>query len=264
MSVAIRKLIARLSASIVAEDDPKKRRSLAASLEAAKKTLKHVEHTETEETPDKGEEDEDEACDKGEEEEEEASGNETDRKEDLPPPKDDKDDKDDDDEDKDDDDEDEEEDEEEEAKALAALAAAVPGRKGARLAGRLKALVDKARAADAQAAAIAEIQKERRAEKREALVTAALTAKGGPRITPADAKWLRGQKLATVQSYLSQRTRPIVLTEDRAVEGDARASNGLSVAAMKSIEQAVAAGANREKLIAAHMELAAKAGKASY
>ncbi len=261
MSVAIRKLIARLSASIVAEDDPKKRRSLAASLEAAKKTLKHVEHTETEETPDKGEEDEDEACDKGEEEEEEASGNETDRKEDLPPPKDDKDD---DDEDKDDDDEDEEEDEEEEAKALAALAAAVPGRKGARLAGRLKALVDKARAADAQAAAIAEIQKERRAEKREALVTAALTAKGGPRITPADAKWLRGQKLATVQSYLSQRTRPIVLTEDRAVEGDARASNGLSVAAMKSIEQAVAAGANREKLIAAHMELAAKAGKASY
>ena len=263
MSVAIRKLIARLSASILAEDDPKKRRSLAASLEAAKKTLKHVEHTETEETPDKGEEDEDEACDKGEEEEEEASGNETDRKEDLPPPKDDKDD-DDDDEDKDKDDDDEEEDEEEEAKALAALAAAVPGRKGARLAGRLKALVDKARAADAQAAAIAEIQKERRAEKREALVTAALTAKGGPRITPADAKWLRGQKLATVQSYLSQRTRPIVLTEDRAVEGDARASNGLSVAAMKSIEQAVAAGANREKLIAAHMELAAKAGKASY
>ena len=261
MSVAIRKLIARLSASILAEDDPKKRRSLAASLEAAKKTLKHVEHTETEETPDKGEEDEDEACDKGEEEEE-ASGNETDRKEDLPPPKDDKDD--DDDEDKDKDDDDEEEDEEEEAKALAALAAAVPGRKGARLAGRLKALVDKARAADAQAAAIAEIQKERRAEKREALVTAALTAKGGPRITPADAKWLRGQKLATVQSYLSQRTRPIVLTEDRAVEGDARASNGLSVAAMKSIEQAVAAGANREKLIAAHMELAAKAGKASY
>ena len=256
MSVAIRKLIARLSASILAEDDPKKRRSLAASLEAAKKTLKHVEHTETEETPDKGEEDEDEACDKGEEEEEEASGNETDRKEDLPPPKDDKDD--------DDDDDDDEEDEEEEAKALAALAAAVPGRKGARLAGRLKALVDKARAADAQAAAIAEIQKERRAEKREALVTAALTAKGGPRITPADAKWLRGQKLATVQSYLSQRTRPIVLTEDRAVEGDARASNGLSVAAMKSIEQAVAAGANREKLIAAHMELAAKAGKASY
>ena len=264
MSVAIRKLIARLSASIVAEDDPKKRRSLAASLEAAKKTLKHVEHTETEETPDKGEEDEDEACDKGEEEEEEASGNETDRKEDLPPPKDDKDDDDEDKDDKDDDDDDEEEDEEEEAKALAALAAAVPGRKGARLAGRLKALVDKARAADAQAAAIAEIQKERRAEKREALVTAALTAKGGPRITPADAKWLRGQKLATVQSYLSQRTRPIVLTEDRAVEGDARASNGLSVAAMKSIEQAVAAGANREKLIAAHMELAAKAGKASY
>ena len=264
MSVAIRKLIARLSASIIAEDDPKKRRSLAASLEAAKKTLKHVEHTETEETPDKGEEDEDEACDKGEEEEEEASGNETDRKEDLPPPKDDKDDDDEDKDDKDDDDDDEEEDEEEEAKALAALAAAVPGRKGARLAGRLKALVDKARAADAQAAAIAEIQKERRAEKREALVTAALTAKGGPRITPADAKWLRGQKLATVQSYLSQRTRPIVLTEDRAVEGDARASNGLSVAAMKSIEQAVAAGANREKLIAAHMELAAKAGKASY
>jgi len=263
MSVAIRKLIARLSASIVAEDDPRKRRSLAASLEAAKKTLKHVEHTETKETPDKGEEDEDGACDKGEEEEEEASGNETDRKEDLPPPKDDKDD-DDDDEDKDDDDDDEEEDEEEEAKALAALAAAVPGRKGARLAGRLKALVDKARAADAQAAAIAEIQKERRADKREALVAAALTAKGGPRITPADAKWLRGQKLATVQSYLSQRTRPIVLTEDRAVEGDARASNGLSVAAMKSIEQAVAAGANREKLIAAHMELAAKAGKASY
>ena len=69
MSVAIRKLIARLEKNIVAENDPAKRKSIASSLEAAKKTMKHIEHTESEETPDE------------EEEEEEEGGNETDREE---------------------------------------------------------------------------------------------------------------------------------------------------------------------------------------
>jgi hypothetical protein len=244
MSAAIRKLIASLSSKLVDEDDKTKRRSIAASIEAAKKTLKHIEHTETEESPD--EEDE--------EEEEEAAGNETDRTEaEEPPPDDDGDD--------DGDEEDDEEDEAEEAKALAALAAGVPGKKGQRLAGALQALIDKAQANDASAKRIAAIERERRSEKREALIMGALRAEGGPRITPAQAKWLRGQKLATVQSYLAAHTKPIVRTEELRVESDGRPdAQGLSAAIRKSIAQAVAAGADEAKLIKAHQDELAKAG----
>ncbi len=278
MSVAIRKLISSLEAKIVAENDPKTRTRFAAELAAAKtvaKTIeKHETHTKTVDEPEPepdgdepdgdepgGDEEDEKACKacgasmpKGakfcsacgasaEEDEEKAeSGDETDRKADP------------DDGDGDNDKDGDEDDDEDEAKALAALAATVPGRKGARLAGRLKALVDKARTADMQAERIAKIEQERKGEKREALITGALKAQGGPRITPADAKWLRGQKLATVQSYLAQRTKPIVRTDERVPENDGRPSgNGLSAEAMKEIDRAVLCGANREKLIEANL-----------
>lgn len=107
------------------------------------------------------------------------------------------------------------------------------------------------------------IERERVKEKKEALVRGALTAKGGPRITPADAKWLRGQKFATVTSYLAQRTKPIVNTEDVIPETDGRGASAseFSEFEMKSITAAVSAGANKEKLEAALR--ASKADKAA-
>ena len=227
MSIAVRKLITRLTASLVDEDDKAKRKSIHASLEAAKKTLKHVEHTETEESPD--EEDEEEEAEEG--------GNETDREEEAePPPKDD---------DEDDEDDDEEEEaEEKSAKALTALAAAVPGKKGQRLAGAIKALIDKAAHADTNDSAIKAIQAERKKEKRDALVQGALRHAGGPRITPAQAKWLGGQKLATVQSYLASHTKAIVNTEERLADGEGRPAGTLSAAAAKQVAAARTAGLN--------------------
>jgi hypothetical protein len=274
MSVAIRKLIARLEKNIVAENDPSKRKSIASSLKAAKETLKHVEHTETKETPD--------------EEESEEGGNETDREEageeeeaEEPPAKSKKSKakaeepaKDDDEEDDDgEDDEEEEEDEEEAASAsgeeeasaaLTKLVAQVPGKKGQRLMGHLKALSDKSAMADANDARIAKIERERVGERKEALIHGALHAKGGPRITPADAKWLRGQKFATVKSYLAQRTKPVINTEDIVPETDPRtgASSEFTDFERNSIAQAVAAGANKEKLEAnLRTDKAARAAK---
>jgi hypothetical protein len=277
MSAAIRKLIARLEASLVSEDDAKKRKAIAADLSAAKKTLKHVEHTETTDDgvpppPPPADDDEDES-EEEDEEEEAASGNETNRKAGKapPPPADgDTDTDEDDDEEEEEEDEEEachgaEEDEEEEAKAIAAALASVPGRKGARLAGRFRALQDKAKAADAQAAAIAEIQRERKAEKRGALIMGALHAKGGPRISKADATWLRGQKLATVESYLATRTAPIVRTEERVVQGAAPGKANLSAEAEKILTAAVRNGGKREDILTAYEKAqAAQAGKGSY
>lgn len=242
MAIKILALIAQTEKQIVAENDPKKRKTLYADLQAMKKTYKKVSEEETEES---GEEDE-------EEEAEEEGGNETDREEGDPPPKAKKDDDDDDDEEDDDDDEEDDEEEEEEAKALTAAVAKVGGKRGARLAGHLQALIDKARANDEAAARIAKIEKERRIEKRDAKISAALTAKGGPRISPADAKWLRTQSLTTVDSYLSQRTKAIVNTEDVIVLEDGRPGANISEAVKKQIDKAVAAGGDRAALEEAH------------
>ncbi len=278
MSIAIRKLIAKLEKQIVAEDSATKRKSLAATLEAAKHTLKTVEkeHTETHDAPE--EEDEEESEEGGNETDREEAGEEEEAEEPpakskskskakaKEPPADD-------DEDDDEDDEDEEEEEEDEAASasgeeeasvsLAKVVAAVPGKKGQRLAGHFKALIDKAAQADSNDKRLALIERERVKEKKEALVRGALTAKGGPRITPADAKWLRGQKFATVTSYLAQRTKPIVNTEDVIPETDGRGASAseFSEFEMKSITAAVSAGANKEKLEAALR--ASKADKAA-
>jgi hypothetical protein len=279
MSVAVRKLIARLEKQIVAENDPAKRKSIAADIQASKKVMKHIEHTESEETPD-------------EEEEEEEGGNDTERDEggeqeeaaDEPPAKskakgkkgkdgeggeggeggEDGDDGDDGDDGEDGDDAASASGEEEASVALTQLVAAIPGKKGQRLLGHLRAMTDKAAQADSNDKRIAQIERERAADKKEALVRGALTAKGGPRITPSDAKWLRGQKLATVQSYLAQRTKPIVLTEEIQVETDGRTGQSAEFNEFerKSINAAVSAGANREKLEAKlRADKAAKAEK---
>ena len=266
MTVAIRKLIASLETNLVDEDDKSRRRALKASLDAAKKTLKHVEHTETEETPDKEDSDEeDEACGRSDEdadEEDEESGNETKRKAKAKD-----DDEDDDDEDDDDEDDEDEEDEEDEAAALAAIVAKVPGKKGARLAGRLRALVDKAKAADSQAERIARIEQERKEEKRDAMINAALHSEGGPRITPSTAKKLRAKSFGFVRSYLALHTRPIVNTDEVRAEQDGRPGAALSAEIAKEINRAVACGGDRAKLEAAHKDAQAKAltgGKASF
>jgi hypothetical protein len=262
MSVAIRKLIARLEKQIVAEDSAPKRKSIAASLEAAKKTLKHVEHTETEESPD--EEDEEDEAEEG--------GNETDREEageeeeaEAPPAKSKKAKSkakeppaDDDEPDDDDEDEDEEDDEEEEAAsasgeeeasvALARIVASVPGKKGQRLAGHFKALIDKAALADSNDKRIAKIEATTRDERKGRSIDASLAKKC---ITPATAKQLRKQSSGFVKSYLAMHTKPIVNSEDVLAEDGRSASAEFNAIELRSISEAVAAGANKEKLEAA-------------
>ena len=155
----------------------------------------------------------------------------------------------------------------EEAKAhsLAAVIATIGGQAGQHLSGELQALIDKASASDRSASRIATIEQERAAEKRDALITGALRAPGGPRITPANAKWLKTQPLSTVTSYLAQHTKAIVNTDEVRVENDGRASNGLGAEVSKQIDLAVAAGADRAKLVAAHLEMSAtQAGKATH
>lgn len=260
MSVAVKKLIAKLEAQLFAESSPAKRKSVYAELEAAKKTYKKVteEATEEDDEEEEGEtDDEGDDDDEPEDKKEEAADNETKRKEkDEPPPKDD--------DDSEEDDEDDEEEEEEEASggtaeeeasvALTRIVAAVPGKKGEKLTGLLRALIDKAAMSDANDKRIAKIEQSRREERKEALIVGALHAKGGPRIMPAQAKWLRGQKLATVKSFLAQHTKAIVLSEDRVPDTDGRtgkADAGFNDFEQKTIAAAVAAGGKRETIEAA-------------
>jgi ClpP class serine protease len=220
-------LIKRTEASLKAETDAKKRASLAAALEAYKKTKHTIEKHEEE----SGDEDD------AEDDEEEADGNETDRGD--KPEKDEDDDSDESEEEEEEEakkgEEEEEEEEEEEAasppgkvaKSLRSMVEQATGKRGAAAVGALAALIQKAKAYDTLQGRVALIERERRTERKEKLITAALdghrlrvNGMKGPTITRKTAKWLRAQKLSTVESFLSQCQAALVSTEPSALPPD--------------------------------------------
>ncbi len=260
--MTLQALIRKTEAKLKAETDPKKRASLTANLAAFrtslkamtvpmagfKKTEKHVEHTKTEEADDEEEEEAEESESEEEEEEEAAAkGNETNRKEgddgDEP-----------DDDDKEDDDDDEESSKKGAKKAASALgslrklAASAGGPQRDAMLGTLQAFEDQGKQLASIAAEHAAMKRARRAQEREALVTEALAGKykgkhvGGPRVSKADAKWLRSQTLAVVSSYLENRRTAVVFTEegDIRVPADAGASSagGFTSEQMRMFEEA--------------------------
>jgi ClpP class serine protease len=230
MGIELDALITRTTAAIASEKDPTKLASLAAKLDAYKKTKHSIEKHETEEGD--------------EEEEDEESGDETDRGDD---PEDDEDDDDDGDEDEDDEESAESEEEEKRASVSTIVRAAgmakgkdrkafraavtkaideygqrasaagkvmqaaetLTGKRGASaIVEALKGLAEGGRASKDRLAAL---EKESRENKRNAAVNAALADN---RITKREARTLRGKKLAFVEEFLQFRTGAVVQTKD--------------------------------------------------
>ena len=225
----LKALVTRAEKALAAEKDPKKRQALMADLVAfrsalqagTKKTYKKMEEQRTEESDDKDEEAE--------------GGNETDREEEDETPE-----KDDDkkeskkkasahraesEEEESAESEEEEasaeseeeeasaEDDKDEEEALASLVGALKGPRAQRALGALAAL-----RADAKRGRVADGRVARLEAK---LATDALHAtidarKAQRHITASEAKWLKTQPRATVESFLKTRKSPIFLTEDDA------------------------------------------------
>ena len=215
---------------LAAESDPKKRTALAAQLSTlmagTKKTYKKMEEEETEETDD----------------EEEEEGNDTDREEeseedDMPGDEPDKDDKkeskkakksakakapfeeeesSEEEEEKaeaEDEEEKAESEEEEEEALLSAVLGNTKGRRAERARGALAALIADAkrgRRADAQ------VRKLSAKAERDALFAMVDERLAKRHITRSEAKWLKTQPKATVDSFLKTRKSPIVLTDEDA------------------------------------------------
>jgi hypothetical protein len=280
MSLGLDTAIRKAKAALAKTKDAKERERLKASLasySAALEAYKKEKHTIEKHEKEEGEDDED-------------GGNETDRSDE---PEDDEDkDKDEDDEEKSaksaeeekkaksESEEEEASSEEDEKKCAASVlkaARAITGKRSSQaIAGALRALSDKASQVDALAADVREIKRERAVAKKEALISDALRGMlagksvGGPRITKADAKWLKSQPMGVVESYLENRKTALVLSgEEDLARPDGTPGAGVSAEAMKSIETAVMAAnlgtaaeqdALRQKLITAQREgLAQKA-----
>jgi ClpP class serine protease len=194
MPIALDALIKKTEAALATETDPKKLLSLAASLQAYKKTKKHVEHTETEEAPDDGDDedkdDEDKDGDtdeesknaKGKEEEEASSA--------AKPPM--------------DEEEEEEESEEKAAKAALALVQNITGMKGKKALGALQAI---AATAANTAQDVALLKKAQLGQQKSALIE----KNTGKFLTKKEAAWLSGQKLSTVQGFVEMRQKAGVI-----------------------------------------------------
>lgn len=134
----------------------------------------------------------------------------------------------------------------------------------AQMVGSLKALRDKANQVDELSAAVAELVAGRDTDAKTKKIERALAATF---ITKKDAKWLRSQESAVVESYLAERKTPLVVglgdEHQPGVEGFAGEAGELPAAVLKEIDDAVKATnglVSRDALIAAHK--AARAAKA--
>lgn len=202
LNMNLTSLIKKTKAALATEEDPKKIQTLAsalasysASLEAYKKTEKHIEHTKTEEGDEEEEEDEDEeeeseeeSEEKGAEDEKKASakGAEDEKKAAGPPPS----------KDDDDDDEDDDEDDAKSAKKAMALVQSLTGEKGAAGRGKLRAMVMLAAKAVQD---VEGLKKQAKAREKSELI-ASVT---GKYFTPKEAKELAAMPLSEVRSLVS-------------------------------------------------------------
>lgn len=175
-------LIAETETAIGAETDERKLSKLLASLDAYKKTEKHVEHTKSEE----GDEDDDEEKDKDDEDDEDDDEEESSKKSKAAAAA---------------DDEEEAKSEEDEAKAALAAVRSLTGLKGAAALGALQAL---AGTVDATAATVAKIRRDQRSSTKSSLIAGA-REKG--QITKTEATFLSDQSLATVEGFVSMRRK---------------------------------------------------------
>lgn len=178
---ALQALVKKTQAALDAETDPKKIRAMATTLssyEAALDAYRKEKHTVVEKH----------VIEEGEDPKEEAKTE--------APAK---------------DDDDEEDPEEKKAtistNALASLAEQVTGKKGEAVVGALAALLAQGQRASKR---LDTIEQERASERKEASISAALS---GNRITPHEAKDLRGKSGSFVESFLSMRTKAIVNTD---------------------------------------------------
>jgi hypothetical protein len=227
-------LIKRTEKALASEKSVKRRAQLRADLEAYKKTKYRVEEEETEESEEEEEEEEEEESADGgndtdreesarsddmpgddkkrakkskkakSEEEEEESASSEEEEEEASAEEDDGDDA---------DAHAEEDDDGSEESAVAALLGNLKGRKADRARGVITALLADAkrgRRADAQ------VRKLTATQARERLYASVDTALGGRRITRSEAKWLKAQPKATVDSFLKTRKGPIVLGDEDA------------------------------------------------
>jgi hypothetical protein len=252
MPIALATLLARTEAQLSAETDPVKRASLAQDIAAFKRTMKK-----SEEDDEEDEDDEDKKKSKSkkaaatkskkmeEEEEAAAKGSETDRKEKKAKRS-----------------------EEEEEAALSEIARVAISMTGAlsadALRGKLKSLVGARDERDALVDRLDALEKKDLDARKAKAIQDALRHSGGPRITRADAKWLEGQSMAVVESFLAEHTRPIVnvegseLLQPKDTDGKPNTDpSGLSEAVLAQIDLAVSTAASqgmtikRETLIAA-------------
>lgn len=244
----LKALIKKTEAAIAAEKDPEKLVPLMMSLEAYKKTEKHIEHTKSEsddepagdddddKKDDEDDEDEDDekkasAAKKSEEEakakksEEEAKAASAAKKKD-----------------EEDEDEDEEEDEKKSASAVvAAASAAFPGKKGRALVGALSAVPEMQEQLADLRKRVSKLQGTGRKAQRETIIANAVATR---RITKPMAAKLGKMKLEAVQSALELFSGPIVTTDEDALHApdqnrSVTTASGLSAEAMEAIDLAV-------------------------
>ena len=243
----LKALIKKTEAAIAAEKDPEKIVPLMMSLEAYKKTEKHIEHTKSEEDDsdpddddkkdDEDDEDEDEDDEKksakaaAAKKEEEAAAAKKSEEAAAAKGK-----------DEEDEDEDEDEDEKKSSSAvLAAASAAFPGKKGRALVGALTAVpVMQEQLADLRKK-VAGLQGTGRKAQRETLIANAVATR---RITKPMAAKLGKMRLEAVQSALELFSGPIVTTDEDALHAPDQnrsktSAGGLDDDAMGAIDLAV-------------------------
>ena len=258
MSMKLTALIARTSARIVTEKDPKKLASLAARLDAYKKTEKHIEHTKSEEgddedgeDPDKPEDGEDDeeakaaaAKEKAESEEKAAAAKaEEDAKAES------------------------EDEKKASASAIVSIVEARTGRKGTAALGAIMAQFAQL---DTLGKSVASLQAKSDASER-----ASLVAKAGRYFAPHALTAIKAMPLAALTAFVETACKgePMVYTsEGELAKPKATAANseqGLPAATLAIIDQAVAncglrdSKAFRKTLVEAHIEAHNEALKAA-
>ncbi len=223
MGIKLQALIKTTEKALAATKDPKKRAVLTADLQAFKKTYKKTEESETEESDDHDEEEETAESDGDEEEasaaEDDDKGDDKDEKKEKKSKKsakakaEDKDDEDKEASAEDDDEEASAEDDDDKKEAVSALLAGIPKAKRAAARGALMALVADAERGRHAAAQVNRLTQETQRTKLYASIDAKLAAR---HVSRAEAKWLKTQPKATVESFLATRKGPIVLSEEDA------------------------------------------------
>jgi ClpP class serine protease len=230
-------LIKKTEAALATERDPAKLVALASSLEAYKKTKKHVEHVETEEDdkPEHDEPDGDEPEDDDEDEDEKkAAAAKRAEEEAAKPPM-------------DDDEEEEEESEEKSAKKALALVQSLTGMTGKKALGALRAI---AMTAQSTAADVAKLKRAQVISSKASIIKDAV----GKYITPSEATFLRSESLSTVKGFVEmrQKTGVIVHTDETTlIRPSARNQDGsgigLSEDMQKHVDDMVAAFSGSDK-----------------